>query len=333
MFSIARRVALGALVCSATLGLSAIASIAQERVTVVGNSWPGHAPMWMAIEKGFFKEAGFDVTFSFVAGSADRVAVISSGEVAFGGMGAAAVVPAMGRSNKNFYWVGSPDVAIGDFSGIVARGEIKTLQDLKGKRLAFQFGASEEVVDYLLLKAAGVDLYKDVNLVNLPQANMAQALKQGDIDAAGAWSPEFETMQKLPDAHVLATVGQLGFLEKYNQMPVPDVLLMNAKWADADPARAKRFMDAYFKGADFVQANLQETAKAANKYTKQTPEVFSVAAAKLTWLGKAEQCKQLSDKGVYPVMDTLVDFLVMVKRLDQKFDPRGWARSDIVGCK
>ena len=49
-----------------------------------------------------------------------------------------------------------------------------------------QFGASEEVTDYYLLKKAGLDLFKDVTLVNLPQANMVQALKQGDIDAAGA---------------------------------------------------------------------------------------------------------------------------------------------------
>ncbi len=328
-----RRTVLALTLGVATLSAFNYPSCADEAVTVVGNAWPGHAPMWMAVEKGFFKKAGFDATFSFVGGSADRVSVISSGEVAFGGMGAAAVVPAMGRGNKNFYWIGSPDVAARDFSGIVGRAEIKTLKDLKGKKLAFQFGASEEVTDYFLLQKVGLDLFKDVTLVNLPQANMVQALKQGDIDAAGAWSPEFEIMQKMPGMHTLADVGELGYLEKYNQMPVPDVLLMNAKWVDANPERAKKFMAAYFEGVDYVRANPEETAKTAPKYTKQTPEIFTLAASKLTWLTKADQCKQLSNQGVYPVMDNLVDFMVMVKRVDQKFDPRGWARADVVGCK
>src|SRR6185312_7098930 len=91
-----------------------------EKITAVGSSWPGHSPVWMAIKEGYFKDAGFDWTCRTISGSMDRVSVISSGDAKFGGMGAAAMLPAMAQGNKNFYWVGSHDAAR-TYSGIVAR--------------------------------------------------------------------------------------------------------------------------------------------------------------------------------------------------------------------
>lgn len=302
-----------------------------EKVTAVGSSWPGHSPIWMAIHEGFFKEAGFDVSFRGISSSMDRVSVISSGDAKFGGMGAAAMVPAMAQGNKNFYWVGSPDAAR-TYSGIVARSQIQGLKDLKGKRLAVQFGGSEEPTDYLLLKKVGIDIYKDLHLLNMPQADMIQALKQGNIDAAGAWSPEFEELQKVPGAHTIASVDDLGFFDKYHQMPVPDVLLLNKPWVDQDPARAKRFLDAYFKGMEYVIAHPKETTETAITYTKQPASVYSVAASKFNWLTKKEQCRQLSPAGAYPVIDQLIDFMVMTKKIDEKPDYKQWVRGDLVGC-
>ncbi|NIR89354.1 MAG: ABC transporter substrate-binding protein [Gammaproteobacteria bacterium] len=301
-----------------------------EKVNVVGSSWPGHAPQWMAIDNSYFEKAGFDVTFRMVAGSMDRVAVISSGDAVFGGMGAAAMVPAMAQGNRNFYWVGSPDAARA-YSGIVAKKEIKSLNDLKGKKLAVQFGGSEEVTDYYLLQTVGMDMYNDVQLVNMRQSEMLQALSQGLIDAAGAWSPEFERLQKIEGTHVIATVDDLGFFEKYRQMPVPDVLLINKEWTDQDPQRAKRFLCAYFKGMDYVMANPKETSETAIKYTKQPADVYSVAANKFNWLPREAQAVQLSDKGAYPVIDKLIAFMHdQVQKIDNKPDYREWVRADLV---
>jgi taurine transport system substrate-binding protein len=322
-----------ALAAAAALGIAALPSQAAEleKVTTVGSSWPGHSPIWMAIQEGYFKAAGFDVSFRQISSSMDRVSVISSGDAKFGGMGAAAMLPAMAQGNQNFYWVGSPDAAR-TYSGIVAREQIKSLKDLKGKRLAVQFGGSEEPTDYMLLQKVGLDAYKDLRLVNMPQADMIQALKQGNIDAAGAWSPEFEQLQKVPGAHTIASVDDLGFFEKYHQMPVPDVLLVNKQWADKDPARAKRFLDAYFKGMAFVMAHPKETTQTAITYTKQPADVYSVAASKFNWLTKKEQCRQLSKEGAYPVMDQLIDFMVLTKKIDDKPDYKKWVRGDLVGC-
>ena len=333
MGKILRWAAIGLSIGALAAGATAVPSRAAEleKITTVGSSWPGHSPIWMAIHEGYFKDAGFDVSFRGIAGSMDRVAVISSGDAKFGGMGAAAMVPAMAQGNKNFYWVGSPDAAK-TFSGIVVSEKIKNLQDLKGKRLAVQFGGSEEPTDYMLLQKVGIDIYKDLRLVNMPQADMIQALKQGNIDAAGAWSPEFEQLQAVPGAHAVASVDDLGFFDKYHQMPIPDVLLINKQWADQDPARAKRFLAAYFKGVDFVVANPEKTTETAITYTNQPASVYSVSASKFNWLTIKDQCQQLSQAGAYPVIDQLVDFMVMTKKIDEKPDYKAWVRGDLVGC-
>lgn len=327
-----RRLWLLAAVLSVALASGGAARSADlEQITTVGSSWPGHSPIWVAIHEGYFKAAGFDVRFRLVASSMDRVSVIASGDAKFGGMGAAAMLPAMAQGNHSFYWVGSPDAAR-DYSGIVARAQITGLKDLKGKRLAVQFGGSEEPTDYFLLQKVGIDIYSDLHLVNMPQADMIQALKQGNIDAAGAWSPEFEELQKIPGAHVLANVDDLGFFTKYHQMPVPDVLLVNKAWTDKDPARAKRFLDAYFKGVDFVKAHPQETTAIAITYTNQPAALYSVSASKFNWLDKSEQCRQLSAQGAYPVIDQLADFMVKTQKIDAKPDYQKWVRRDLVGC-
>ena len=130
----------------------------------------------------------------------------------------------------------------------------------------------------------------------------------------------------------MANVDDLGFFQKYHQMPVPDVLLINKAWVDQDPRRAKRFLDAYFKGVDFVIAHPRQTTAIAITFTNQPADLYSVSASKFNWLPKAEQCRQLSPQGAYPVVDQLADFMVKTQKIDEKPDYRRWVRRDLVGC-
>jgi len=319
----------GALIAT---GAAASDSQAQDlkKVVLVSSTAGVHAPFWVGIEKGFFKEAGFDASWRQVASSTDRVAVVSSGDAVMAGTGAAGMVALMSQGNKNFYWVGIPDAAQ-DISGIVAREGINSLQDLKGKKLALQFGGSEEITDYLLLKAVGLDMYKDVQLVNLKQSEMIQALKQGLIDAAGAWYPEYKRLQEIPGAKKIASVADLGFWEKYRQIPAPNTLVINRQFVDDDPAAAKRFLAAYWKAQQWVIDNRQEAAAIVAKVSKQSPEewlAWETMSERFTW---KDQTTQLSDKGAYPIMDIMVSFMAdTVKKIDNKPNYREWVRQDLI---
>ncbi|MGF7160840.1 taurine transport system substrate-binding protein [Rhodoligotrophos appendicifer] len=301
-----------------------------KQAVVVSSTAGVHAPFWIGIDKGFFKDAGFDVSWRQVASSTDRVAVVSSGDAVMGGTGAQGMIAVMSQGNKNFYWVGIPDAAQ-DISGIVAREGINSLQDLKGKKLAIQFGGSEEITDYLLLKNAGLDMYKDVQLVNLKQSEMIQALKQGLVDAAGAWYPEYKRLQEVPGAKKIASVADLGYWEKYHQIPAPNTLVMNKKFVEDDPAAAKRFLAAYWKAQQWIIDNRQEAAAIVAKISKQSPEewlAWENMSERFTW---KDQATQLSDKGAYPIMQSMEDFMAdTIKKIDNKPDFREWVRQDLI---
>ncbi len=68
-------------------------------------------------------------------------------------------------------------------SGIVGRTGLTSIEDLKGLKVGYSKGSSQEILLRLTLAAAGMDAETDVELVNLPFADMASALAAGRIDA------------------------------------------------------------------------------------------------------------------------------------------------------
>src|SRR5947208_15949499 len=70
----------------------------------LSNSWWGHVPIMVAVDKGFFKELGIDVEVKSIASSADRVRAVTSGSVAFSNLGRIAVISEMANDNKSFYF-------------------------------------------------------------------------------------------------------------------------------------------------------------------------------------------------------------------------------------
>ncbi|WP_029067988.1 ABC transporter substrate-binding protein [Jonesia quinghaiensis] len=68
-------------------------------------------------------------------------------------------------------------------SGIVGRDGLTDINDLAGLKVGYSKGSSQEILLRLTLAAAGLDAETDVELVNLPFADMASALQAGRIDA------------------------------------------------------------------------------------------------------------------------------------------------------
>ena len=323
---------LGRFAACCVVAMFSMAALGQAlpKVVYVGSTWYGHAPVWVGIEKGLFKNEGFDVEFRLVQGSVDRVNAIASGNAQFGSIGLVGVLSVMAQGNKSFYWVGNQDQSQGA-EGIVGGPNVKSIADLKGKKLGMQFGGSSELVDYFLLKQAGLDLYKDVQLINVQQSQLPQALSQGLIDAAGAYAPEYDRLQQLPGAKVIGANEDLFFWTKFGSTPSPDVLLLSKSFVDADPARAKRFMKAYFKAVDVVRSNEPEVPAIVAKYTKQEPPAVKDGMTRFIWRTYADQKKILSDQGLFGVVDFVADYLSDVaKKVPEKPKFREWVRADLV---
>jgi NitT/TauT family transport system substrate-binding protein len=158
---------------------------ARTALRIAYSDWPGWTAWEVALQKGWFKEAGVDVEFSwfdylpsleaYTAGKVDAVTVTN---------GDALVTGANGAKSKL--------ILLNDYSNgndqIVARPGIKSFKELKGKKVGLEL----TLVDHLLfLKALDKFGMKpdDVQLVNFPTNNTPQALASGQVSAVAAWYP------------------------------------------------------------------------------------------------------------------------------------------------
>jgi len=66
-------------------------------VVAVGSQWYGHIPVWIGIERGIFRQHGFEVTWRTIGKSIDRLNAISSGEAQFASLGEIAMLSAVSR--------------------------------------------------------------------------------------------------------------------------------------------------------------------------------------------------------------------------------------------
>ncbi|BBM83310.1 ABC transporter substrate-binding protein [Candidatus Uabimicrobium amorphum] len=280
-----------------------------QKIVVVGSQWYGHIPVWIGIEKGFFKESGFEVEWRPIGKSMDRLNAISSGRAHFASLGEIAMLSSMAFGNKNFYWVGNQDIAPG-LEGMVAAPEINSLQDLKGKKIGFPFGTTVDITCRMLLKQQGLDPQKDVQLVNLEVGDVPAVFRAKNVDAAAIWEPGFSQLTAVEGATVLGKDTDTEVYQKFGTMTGPDVLIISKKWVDSHPQRAQKFLKCYFKALEWVKNNGEEAIKIIhNKYIQQDIGLIQKNMKIFKWHGLEEQRQIMSEKGIFRQADYILKIL------------------------
>jgi NitT/TauT family transport system substrate-binding protein len=174
-------------------------SLAAELVVSLWGLGMYGAPMGVALERGFFKEQGIDVTsISGSTGGGTTVRNMLASDVPYGEVAVAAVVAAVQQGIKltivnggvisleDMVWITRPD------------SPIKSIQDLKGKTLAYSQPKSvTDMVSILVLEKAGI--FGDVKRVAIGGvSNGLVALREGAVDVAFIFEPLYS--KKLVEA-------------------------------------------------------------------------------------------------------------------------------------
>jgi len=270
----------------ALLGFLAAAtpSLAQNAKldAALSNSWWGHIPIMLAVDKGYFKEVGIDVEVKSVPASADRVRAITSGSVAFSNLGRIAVISEMANDNKTFYFFANVDDSPGN-EGCWARPGFASFKDLKGKKVAAN--TSAQITMNGLLENEGLS-EKDVQFVNLPGGEMAGAIARGDVDAACVWEPLFTNVKNAASGgKLLGTDMDTPNFKKFGTMASPDIMIISRKLVDEQPALAGKLVSAIFKGVKYTNENPDDTAKTVAHYFRQDAAVVLAAMKQFKFFG------------------------------------------------
>jgi len=179
-----------------------LAAQAAEPLKIGYSDWPGWVAWEVAIEKGWFKEAGVDVEFewfdyvasmdAFAAGKLDAVAMTNGDALVTGASGAQSAM-----------------IIVNDYSNgndmIVARSGITSVTELKGKTIGVEVGFVGHLLLLNALEEAGLS-ESDVTLVNVPTNETPQVLASGDVDAIVAWQPNSgQALSQLPGSTAVST--------------------------------------------------------------------------------------------------------------------------------
>ncbi|WP_423462874.1 ABC transporter substrate-binding protein [Promicromonospora sp. MS192] len=181
--------------------------------------------------------------------SSDIKNAIVSGSVDFGVTGAASVITGVSQQQDVTVVASSADGG----TRIVASPDIATPEDLVGATVGYPMGATQEILLKETLASLGIDPEEDVELVNLPFAEMAGAYSSGQIDAfiSAEVGPSI-AMQE--DAHELTSPYETG-IGRTNI-----VLATTASLAQDDPELVQDVVDTHAQATEHLAAHPDEWA-------------------------------------------------------------------------
>ncbi|WP_434741717.1 ABC transporter substrate-binding protein [Micromonospora sp. SH-82] len=225
---------------------------------------------WVAKEKGFFKEAGFDVEIKPGQGTGAVIQNIVGGQAHFGTGDLTAALLLYGNGQaKDFVSVAAihqrtmAGIATVEGSGIVAP------KDLEGKKLADTAGSVVRNLFPTYAQLSGIDVNK-VTWVNGDAQSLMGMLASDSVDGIG----QFVVGQPTIEAVTKKKAVMLPYSEVMQDL-YGNVLFTSSKTAQEQPEMVKRFTGALLKGLEYALANPQE----AGEILKKNVEATNAAAA------------------------------------------------------
>jgi putative hydroxymethylpyrimidine transport system substrate-binding protein len=224
------------------LFLSNGAAVAQDKLTLVLD-WsinPDHAPLFVAKERGFFREAGLDVTMIEPGDPNSPPRLVAAGRYDL----AISYQPQLHMQIDK----GLPLIRVGTLIGtplnslvVLKNGPIKSIRDLKGRKIGYSVGGFEEALLRAMLAKYGLKL-SDVTLINV-NFSLSPALMAGKVDAVIGAFRNFELNQM----DIEKRPGR-AFYPEEEGVPAYDELIFVANKKSARDPRLPRFLKAVSRG-------------------------------------------------------------------------------------
>ncbi len=313
-----RRSALVALALAAAVLAAGVGSARADSAVKIGAlKLSSSAPLFIGVDKGFFKEYGMEPELVFFQAAAPIATALATGQIDVGATGITAALYNIVLGGEQIWlvadkgreWPGYP------LTGIVVQkelydGGLRQIADLKGKRVGITtLGSTFHYSLGNILEKSGLKL-EDVRVVPLQTMPAAiEALKAKQVDAILLPQPFPGTAEAQGFGKILFWAGDLH--------PWQTVAVFYSKKFAAGRQRAVAFMKGYVKASRYYSdavlvqkdgrpvpgANYDEVVRITAKYTEARPEVirlgfpFQDRNARLLVTDIERQMKWWTDKG------------------------------------
>ena len=218
------------------------------------------------------KATGYKINWKQFGGGGEVIKAMASGAVQIGEIGSAGIAAAVSRGEPlEVFWI-LDDIGSAEALVVKKNSGIKTIADLKGKKIAMPFNSTTHFHMMVALEQAKINP-ADVQILNMRPPEVRAAWQRGDIDATFIWDPVLAEAKK--DGTVILTSGKIS---ADTGKATFDGYVVNRDWAKAN----KDFMVKFVKVLAAADDNYRKNKA---KFVKDSAEAKAIAK----WSGAKQE--------------------------------------------
>ncbi|MEA2862177.1 MAG: sulfonate transport system substrate-binding protein, partial [Bradyrhizobium sp.] len=215
-----------------------------------------------------FRPRGIEVKWVEFSSGPPMLEAMNVGSIDYGAVGDSPPVFAQSAGAAIVYAAGQP---ITNGQGILVPGNspIRSIADLKGKRVGFTKGSSAHNIIVQTLEKAGLT-YADITSVYLTPPDAGPAFANGSIDAWSIWDPYFAIGETKQNGRVLVNASEITRTNSF--------YIANRDFAKNQGPVLQQIIDVTSSTAKWAEAHRDEVAKALSAVTNIPLDIQTVAA-------------------------------------------------------
>lgn len=292
------------IVAMLTLAWSSLAPSSQpaEKMVIADASQPAFALIYIAAERGFFRDEGLEVELKSYALGRDALNSVIEGKADLATVYESPVVRQI-YAGANLGIVSTLHTSTRNQALLVRKGSgISSVSDLRGKRIGVSQGTSMEFLLHVLLTTGGVPPSSVVE-VNIEPAHYASAIADGKVDALVAFGPH---LQALPEKFG-RELSAVFYSDLYVETSMLTGLRDNVM---AHKTAMPRLLRALIRAQAFAKSNSEESQTIVARHLRGR---YSEAAVRQGWRALrfdldldnmlltllTQEARWLRDRGVY----------------------------------
>lgn len=273
---------------------SASAQKLDRAILAFGSSGGNLTPFWVGREAGLYRQYGLDVDVVFFRGSTIAINALATKDAQFAGLGASSSVLAkLGGIDTVLIATATPGLLF----YLVARKDIKSAGDLKGKKVAVSRpGTDSDLAARVAVQKLGLG-EKEVSYISVgSDTERVMAISQGIVDATVVAVAGYVAAQRL-GLNTLVDLAQANIPYEAASLITTQTLIRD------NPEMVRRFVKGFVAAIHYSQTHREATLKVLSKYMR-TQDKDVLNASYDYFVGRAiPRTPYVSERGLQAVID------------------------------
>lgn len=237
-----------------------------QKITFAVSSWPASAPLYIAYDKGYFRDEGLDVTLqSYISGHLGLAAVFSGkADVAVAGDTPIARAALDGKTFAVIATIAEITQAI----QIIARKDrgISMPANLRGKKIGLVAGTTADFFLHIYLATSYINP-QNVKIVDLPPERVVSALLNGEVDAVSTWSPYTIMLREKLGSDAVILEDPSIYRMTWNVVAAREFIRNH-------PEHVEKLLRAIVRANEFIATNPAETRVISSRHIGADSDLF-----------------------------------------------------------